>query len=65
MPYSEEKKLVESISNKKTGNQVEGCGCHPTVKNSDPELLQSVRAAGANMEKSLRKRRSDPMTGPN
>jgi hypothetical protein len=55
---SEEKEFVESISSRKTGNQVEGWGCHPTIKNSDPELLLSKRTAGTKMEKSLRGRRS-------
>jgi hypothetical protein len=58
MPYSGERKLVASISSRKTGHQVEGLGCHPTVKNSDPELLLSEGTAGSNMERSLRKRRS-------
>ena len=58
MPYSGERELVESTSSRKTGHQVEGWGCHPTVKNSDPELFLSERTAGTKMEKSLRKRRS-------
>jgi hypothetical protein len=35
---------------------VEGWGCHPTVKNSDPEFSLSERTAGTKMEKSLRKK---------
>jgi hypothetical protein len=31
----------------KTGHQVEGWGCHSTVKISDPELFLSKRTAGA------------------
>ena len=58
MSYSEERELAESTSRKKTGHQVEGWGCHPTVKHSDPELFQSERTAGTKIEKSLRKRRS-------
>ena len=58
MPNSGERELVESTSSRKTGHQVEGWGCHPTVKNSDPELFLSERTAGTKMEKSLRKRRS-------
>ena len=58
MPNSRERELVESTSSRKTGHQVEGWGCHPTVKNSDPELFLSERTAGTKMEKSLRKRRS-------
>ena len=58
MPYSGERELVESTSSRKTGHQVEGWGCHPTVKNSDPELFLSKRTAGTKMEKRLRERRS-------
>jgi hypothetical protein len=36
---------------------VEGWGCHPTVKNSDPELFLTKRTAGTKMEKKLRERR--------
>jgi hypothetical protein len=39
MHYSGEKELVEHTSSRKTGHQVEGWGCHLTVKNSDPELF--------------------------
>jgi hypothetical protein len=45
-------------SSKKTGHQVEGWSCHPTVKNFDPELFLSARTAGTRMEKRLRERRS-------
>jgi hypothetical protein len=37
---------------------VEEWGCHPIIKNSDPELFLSKRTAGIKMEKRLRKRRS-------
>ena len=57
MPNSGERELVESIFSRKTGHQVEEWGCHPTVKNSDPELFLSKRTAGT-MEKRLRERRS-------
>jgi hypothetical protein len=40
MPNSVERELVESTSSRKIGHQVEGWSCHPTVKNSDPELFQ-------------------------
>ena len=49
MPYSGEKEFVESTFSKKTGHQVEGRGCHPTVKFSDPELFLSERTAGRQM----------------
>jgi hypothetical protein len=63
VPNSGKKKLVESTSSKKTGHQVERWGCHPTVKNSDPELFLSKRNAGTKMEKRLRERHSnDPPT---
>jgi hypothetical protein len=61
-PNSGERDLVESISSRNTGHQVEGWGCHPTVKNSDPELFLSKRTAGAKMETSLRKRRFSDWT---
>jgi hypothetical protein len=32
MLYSGERENVKPISSKKTGHQVEGWGCHPTVK---------------------------------
>jgi hypothetical protein len=37
---------------------VKGWGCHPTVKNSGPELLLSKRTAVTKKEKRLRERRS-------
>ena len=43
MPNSAERELIESTSSRKTGHQVEGWGCHPTVKNSDPELFLSKK----------------------
>jgi hypothetical protein len=55
---SGERELVDFTSSRKTGHQVEGWDCHPTVKNYDPEMLPSERTAGTKMEKSLRKRRS-------
>jgi hypothetical protein len=38
-------------------------GCHPILKNSDPELFLSKRTPGTKMEKRLRKRSSSE--GPN
>jgi hypothetical protein len=58
MPYSGERELVESTSSRKTGHHMEGWGCHPTVKNSAPELFRSERTEGIKMEKSLRERKS-------
>ena len=49
--------LVDSTSSRKIMPQVEGWGCHSTVKNSDPELFLSKRTAGANMDKRLREMR--------
>ena len=46
MPYNGERELVVSTYSKNTGHQVEGWDCHPTVKNSDPELFLSKRTAG-------------------
>jgi hypothetical protein len=63
MLKSGERELVESTSNRKTGHQVEGWGCHPTVKNSDSELFLSKGTAGKNMEKSLGKRNDRPNLG--
>ena len=56
--YSVKGELVESTSSGGTGHQVEGWGCHPTAKNSDPELFLSKRIAGTKMENRLRGRRS-------
>ena len=58
MPYSGERELVESISSRKTGHQVEEWGYHPTVKNSDPEFFLSKRTAGTKLEKRLGERRT-------
>jgi hypothetical protein len=38
--------LVEFTSSRKIGLQVEGWCCHPTVKNSDPELFLSKELQG-------------------
>jgi hypothetical protein len=37
---------------------MEEWGCHPTVKNYDPELFPSKRTAGTKIAKSLKERRS-------
>jgi hypothetical protein len=58
MPNSGEKKIVESISSRKTEHHLEGGGCHPTVKNSDPKLFQSKTTAETKMENRLRERKS-------
>ena len=50
MPYSGERDLVET-TNRKTGHQGEGWGCHPTVKN--PELFLSKRTAGKKNEEEI------------
>lgn len=67
MPNHGKRELVESISSGKTAHQVEGWGCHPTVKNSDSELFLSKRTAGTEMAKRLRERRSSnqPELGSN
>jgi hypothetical protein len=49
---------VQSTSSRKTEPQVEGWGCHSTVKNSDSELSLSKSTTGTKMEKGLRERRS-------
>ena len=51
--YSGEGELVEFTSSGKMGLQVEGWGCHPTVKSSDPELFLSEETAGTKMGKSM------------
>jgi hypothetical protein len=58
IPHSGERELVESTSPRKTGHQGERWGCHPTVKNSDPELFLSKRTAGTKREKRLREKKS-------
>jgi hypothetical protein len=37
---------------------VEGWGCHPTVKNFDPELFLFKRSKGTKVEKRLKERSS-------
>jgi hypothetical protein len=66
MLKSGEREPVESISIRKTGHQVEGWGCHPTVKNSDPELFLSKRTTRTKIEKRVRERssRDQPKLGP-
>jgi hypothetical protein len=50
MPNSEERELLEPTSSTKTGHQVEVWDCHPTVKNSDPELFLSKGTTGTKIE---------------
>ena len=57
--YSGEGELGQFTSSGGTGHQVEGWGCHPTVKNSDLELFLSKGTVGTKMEKKLRERRSN------
>jgi hypothetical protein len=54
---SGERELVEPTSCRKTGHQVEGWGCHSTIRSSDPELFVSKRPAGTKVEKRLEERR--------
>jgi hypothetical protein len=58
MPYSGQREFREFIYSRKLESQVEGWGCHDTVKNSDSLLFLSERTSGTKMEKSLRKSRS-------
>jgi hypothetical protein len=58
MSNSEYSELVVSTFSRKRGHQVEIWGCHPSVKNSDPELFLSKRTSGTKMEKRLKERRS-------
>ena len=58
MLYSVEREHVESISSGATVQQLEGWGCHPTVKSSDPEFFLSEGISGTKMEKSMREKRS-------
>jgi hypothetical protein len=44
--HSGEREHIESNSTRKTGHQVKGWGWHPTVKNSDPELLRLKEMQG-------------------
>jgi hypothetical protein len=48
-PTVGEKEFVEFTTCRKTGHQVEGWSCHPTVKNSDPELVLSKRTVRTKM----------------
>jgi hypothetical protein len=45
MTCNGERELIESTSSRKIGQQVEGWGSHPTVKNSDLELSLFKRNA--------------------
>jgi hypothetical protein len=62
MPFSGERELIKSTSSRKIGHQLEGWGCHPIVKNSDPELFLSKRTVETIMVKRLRERRSTDRT---
>jgi len=55
MDNSGDRERLESISNRKTGHQVDGWGCHPLVKNFDLEFFLPKRTK---VEKRLRERRS-------
>jgi hypothetical protein len=48
MPNSRERELVVSTASRKTGHQVGGWGCHPTIKNSDQNCscLKELRGKG-------------------
>ena len=50
MSYSGERELLEPTSSRKTGHQLEGWGCHPTVKYYDPEFFFSKRTEGDKKE---------------
>jgi hypothetical protein len=63
MPDSGERKFVESTCSTKTGLQVEGWGCHPTVKNSDLELFLS-RLPSERPKKLLKESDGDICTQP-
>jgi hypothetical protein len=64
MPNSGEREFVESTSSRKIGHQVEGWGCHSTIKNTNPELFLSKRTAGTKLEKRLRERSPSPIWDP-
>jgi len=51
MHYSRKREIEEFTTIKKTRHQIHGWGYHPTVKNSDPELLLSQRPSEKNGEK--------------
>jgi hypothetical protein len=56
MSNSGEGELIASNSSRKTGHQVEGWGCHLTIKNFDPELLLcKITAETENGEKTEEK----------
>jgi hypothetical protein len=55
MVNSGEREIKESTSSEKTGNQEEGC--HPTVKNSDPEFFLPKKTSGTNIQKKQRESR--------
>lgn len=59
--HSGERELVESTFSTKTGHQVEGWGCEPSVKISNLELFLSKRIAGTKSEMYLRERKSSDM----
>jgi hypothetical protein len=58
-----EREVVESTSSRKTEHQVEGWGCHSTVKNSDSELFLSTRTIGTKWRGNCGK--GGPVTGAN
>jgi hypothetical protein len=61
MPNSVESELVEFTSSRKIGHQVEAWGCHPTVKNSEPELSLFKRIKGQKWRRARGK--GGPVTG--
>jgi hypothetical protein len=62
-PKSGEMKDVEPISSRKTGHQVEGWDCHPTVQNANPELFLSKRTTASKMKKRGKGPTWDPFQG--
>ena len=55
--------LVESTCSRKTGQQLEGWGCHSTVKNSDQNCSCLKELQGQKWRRAWRK--GGPGTGPN
>jgi hypothetical protein len=51
MLYSMKRELVESNFSRNTGDHVDGCGHHPTVKNTVTELFLCKRTSGTKMQK--------------
>jgi hypothetical protein len=64
MPYTGERELLESTSSRKTGHQVEGWGCHPTVETLTQNFVLSCLKELQDQKWRRAQGKGSPVTGP-